>query len=95
MPAYVIADVEVLDPEPYEEYRRGVPTSLQPYGGRFLTRGGPIEVLEGDWQPKRFVVIEFPSPEQARAWYASEEYQKILPIRLQHARSRIFLAEGT
>jgi uncharacterized protein (DUF1330 family) len=94
MAAYVIADVEVTNPEGYASYRSRVPGTLEPYSGRFNVRGGSTETLEGDWQAKRIVVIEFPSLEQARQWYTSPEYQEILPIRQQNARSRILLVEG-
>lgn len=94
MAAYVIADVEVLDPDQYKEYSRHVPDSLRPYGGRFLARGGATEVLEGRWEPKRVVIIEFPSTEKAREWYTSPLYQEILPIRQANARSSLILVEG-
>ncbi len=95
MAAYVITDVEVLDPEPYKEYLQRFPATLAPFDGRLLFVGGPGEALEGDWQPQRLVVLEFPSIEQARDWYASPEYQAILPIRLQHAHSPFLtLIEG-
>ena len=94
MVAYLIVDVEVTDPVGYEEYRRGIPATLEPYGGRYVVRGGPFEVLEGDWQPKRVVVLEFPSVERAKAWYSSAEYQQILPLRERHARSSMVLVEG-
>jgi uncharacterized protein (DUF1330 family) len=93
--AYVMTDVEVLDQEPYEEYRRRFPATLEPFDGRLLFVGRPGEALEGNWQPRRLVVIEFPSSEQARDWYASPAYQAILPIRLQHAHSPFLtLVEG-
>jgi uncharacterized protein (DUF1330 family) len=88
MAAYVIADVETLEPEPYEEYRRRIPETLAPFGGRPLIVADRAEALEGDWRPYRLVVLEFPSVEQARAWYASPAYQEILPIRLRHADTR-------
>ncbi len=94
MAAYLIVDVEVTDPVGYEEYRRRVPATLEPYGGRFVVRGGPFEVLEGDWQPKRVVVLEFPSVERAKTWYSSAEYQQILPLRERNARSSMVLVEG-
>jgi uncharacterized protein (DUF1330 family) len=94
MAAYVIADVEVVDPEEYKEYSSQVPDSLRPYGGRFLVRGGATEVLEGSWDPQRVVIIEFPSVEKARDWYTSSQYRAILPIRTRHARSSLILVEG-
>ena len=87
MAGYVIVDVEVRDPEAYRAYTQAVPGTLEPFGGRFLVRGGAAETLEGDWRPQRVVVIEFPSAEQAKAWHASPEYQAILPLRHRHART--------
>ena len=85
MAGYVIVDVEVLDPEAYREYTQAVPATLEPFGGRFIVRGGAYETLEGDWHPQRIVVIEFPSLERAKAWHASPEYKAILSLRLRPA----------
>jgi uncharacterized protein (DUF1330 family) len=90
MPGYVIVSVDVLDPEAYRTYQQQVPPTIQQFGGRFIVRGGDIETVEGD-PPNRLVVIEFDSVDRARAWYHSPEYQAILPLRLQHARTA-FLA---
>ncbi|MCX6022102.1 MAG: DUF1330 domain-containing protein [Chloroflexi bacterium] len=95
MAAYVIVHVEIAEPEPYSEYARQVPATLELYGGRFLARGGRAENLEGDWRPKRIVILEFPSVAQAKAWHASPEYQAILPIRRRHADTQFFtVVEG-
>jgi len=94
MPAYVIANVEVTDPAGFEEYRQLVPDTVQKYGGRFLVRGGATETIEGDWQPKRLVVLEFPSLEQARRWYDSEEYRGPKALRFKTARTEVILVEG-
>jgi uncharacterized protein (DUF1330 family) len=91
MPAYVIVGVDVTDPEAYGEYTSAVPTTLKPYGGRFVVRGGTFDVLEGDWPAPRIVVLVFPSVEQAKAWHDSVEYQAILPIRHQHARTHFMV----
>ena len=94
MPAYLIAKIDVTDPAGFEEYRQLVPTTIQQYGGRFLVRGGAVEALEGDWQPKRVVITEFPSLEQARRWYNSEEYHEPKALRFKTARSKVILVEG-
>ena len=94
MAAYVIGEIEVTDPAAYEDYRRQVMAVVTKYGGRFIVRGGPVETLEGDWQPKRLVVLEFPSLEQARTWYHSPEYAPALALRLKAARSKVLLVEG-
>jgi uncharacterized protein (DUF1330 family) len=94
MPGYVIADVEVTDPAAYEEYRKLVPATVVKYGGRYLVRGGPHEVREGSWSPKRVVVLEFPSVADARRWYDSEEYRPARAIRHRAARSSVLIVEG-
>jgi uncharacterized protein (DUF1330 family) len=65
MSAYVIAEIEVTDPAAYEDYRRQVPAVVEKYQGKFIVRGGRIESMEGGWSPKRMVVVEFPSMDQA------------------------------
>jgi uncharacterized protein (DUF1330 family) len=94
MPAYLIAEIDVTDPAGFEEYRQLVPATVQQYGGRFLIRGGAVEALEGDWQPTRVVVTEFPSLEQARRWYNSEAYRAPKALRFKTARSKVILVEG-
>jgi uncharacterized protein (DUF1330 family) len=92
--AYVIADVEVTNPDRYAEYSRQVPATLAPFGGEFLVRGGRSQPLDGGWEPKRLVVIRFDGVERAKAWYDSPAYQAILPIRLENSRGRVVLVEG-
>ncbi len=94
MLAYVIANVEVLDPEGYEEYRRQVPATIAAYGGRYLARGGATEVLEGTWSPKRCVLLEFPSMAQFRAWWDSPEYRPLRAVRERTTRSSLVVTEG-
>lgn len=94
MPAYLIAEVDVTDPAAYEEYRKQVPPIIAKYGGRYLVRGGKVESKEGGWTPPRFVIVEFPSMEQARRFYDSPEYAPVLAIRKKASRSRLILAEG-
>jgi uncharacterized protein (DUF1330 family) len=87
MPAYAIAGIDVTEPEAYAAYARGVPATLEPYGGRFVVRGGALEVIEGQWPAARTVILGFPSVDQAKAWYESEAYQALRPIRQRHART--------
>jgi uncharacterized protein (DUF1330 family) len=94
MPAYLIAEVEVTDPAAYEDYRKQVPQIIAKYGGKYLVRGGKVESKEGGWTPPRFVVVEFPTMEQARKFYDSREYAPVLAIRKKASRSRLILAEG-
>src|ERR1700704_635364 len=75
MSAYVIVDIEIHDAAGYDEYRKVVGATLSAYGGNFVVRGGRIDVLEGSWNPKRIVVLEFDSATRAREWYDSEEYR--------------------
>ena len=71
MSAYVIADTEIVDPAAGARYRDLAQKSIAQYGGRYIVRGGAVDAVEGGWQPKLFVVVEFPSMEQARRWYRS------------------------
>lgn len=81
MPAYVIAHIDVKDPVRYEDYKKMSPVSIEQFGGRFLARAGHTERLEGTWEPKRLVLLEFPSVEAARAWWASDEYAPAKALR--------------
>ena len=94
MPAYVVVQVQVQDPERYETYKRLVPPSLAAYGGRFVVRGGKTETLEGSWSPERFVILEFPSVDQAKAWWGSPEYAEAKALRHATARSEMIVVEG-
>ena len=94
MPAYVVVEVEVNDPDRYEDYKKMVPPSLEKFGGRFIVRGGKTHTLEGGWAPKRFVMVEFPSVEQARAWWDSPEYRAARDLRWATAESQMIIAEG-
>jgi len=94
MPAYVIADIEVLDPVAYEEYKRLAGSTPAQFGGRYIVRGAPVQVVEGTWSPKRLVILEFPSLEHAKAWYESEAYGQAKAIRHQAARSHLIFVEG-
>ena len=95
MPAYIIADIQVTDPASYDRYRPLAAASIARSGGRFVVRGGKIDLLEGAPEPERIVVIEFPDADTARRWYSSEEYQRALKIRQSASRGRVFLVEGT
>jgi uncharacterized protein (DUF1330 family) len=94
MPAYVIAEVTVTDPATMEEYRKRVPATLAPFGGRFIVRGGAHQTVEGDWKPNRLVILEFPSMEHAHRWYASEEYREPKAMRLRAGRTNVVLVDG-
>jgi uncharacterized protein (DUF1330 family) len=94
MPAYVIAQIEVTDPERYEDYKKMSPVSIGQYGGKFLVRGPTPEILEGDWQPKRLVVLEFPSVERAREWWASDEYAPAKTLRQATSIGSMIILDG-
>jgi uncharacterized protein (DUF1330 family) len=94
MTAFVIVEIEVHDPEVYENYKSLAPASIEAYGGRFIARGGATESLEGEWAPERIVVLEFPSLERARQWWASPEYSDAKAIRMRAARTRMIATEG-
>jgi uncharacterized protein (DUF1330 family) len=94
MAAYVIVDMAVTDPVAIEEYRKLAGASVAAAGGRFLVRGGQMEVFDGDWKPQRVVVIEFPSLERARFWHSSPEYGKASEIRNRAAKTRMIVVEG-
>ena len=95
MAAYVIAQVDVNDPERYADYRTMVPASLAAYGGKFIARGGNTEVLEGEKQlPGRLVIIEFESMERAKAWWASDEYREAKALRQAISNGTLFLVDG-
>ena len=94
MAAYVIVEVDVTNPGEYEGYKALVPGTLQKYGGRFKVRGGKVELLEGENEPKRVVVLEFDSVEAAKRWYRSPEYMRALAIRQRAAKARLMIVEG-
>ena len=94
MAAYVIAEIEVTDPAAYEEYRKQVGAVNAKYGGKFLARGGRIESMEGGWQPKRMVIVEFPSMERALEWYRSPEYKPLIELRKKASKGKLVIIEG-
>ena len=94
MAAYVIAEVDVHDTALFEEYRKIVPATIAQYGGKYLVRGGASESKEGGWTPKRVVLLEFPTMDQARKWYHSAEYAPALAMRLKAAKNRMVIVEG-
>jgi uncharacterized protein (DUF1330 family) len=94
MSAYIVVQVEVTDPVRYENYKKLVPPSIKQFGGRFLVRGGKMETIEGDWAPKRFVIVEFPDVETAKAWWASEAYAEAKALRQATSKTQMILVEG-
>lgn len=94
MPAYVVVEIVIHDPVAYERYKLLAPPSIAAYGGRYVVRGGATELLEGRRHPARFVILEFPSAERARAWWASPEYAAAKALRQASATTEMLLAEG-
>ena len=94
MTAYVIVDIEVTDPEGYKEYVRLAPEAVKLYGGKYIARGGKNETLEGEWQAKRLVILEFPDSEQAITWLNSAEYAPARALRHKYAKTNMVVVEG-
>jgi uncharacterized protein (DUF1330 family) len=94
MKAYVVVQERVNDQAMFDAYRKEVPATIAAHGGRFLSRGGGLSIVEGEWPLPRLVIIEFPSRAAAEAWYRSPEYQKILPLRLKSAVGNFVIADG-
>lgn len=94
MAAYVITEIDVADPTGYEEYKKMGPSTVAAYGGKFIARGGRTEVLEGNWRPKRIVVLEFESLERAKEWWSSKEYGPAKQVRQKTAVTNMIVVEG-
>ena len=94
MAAYTVVQVDVKDPEAFERYRALVPATLEKYGGRYLVRGGDYTTIEGEWDPKRLVIVQFDSREQAEAWYNSKEYEGPKAMRLGASVSQAIIVDG-
>jgi uncharacterized protein (DUF1330 family) len=92
MPAYVISEVKFLDDALVERYRALAQASIAQFGGRYIVRGGPVDLVEGERDPeRRIVVVEFPSMERAREWYRSPAYAEALQVRNAGALERTLL----
>ena len=94
MPAYVIVEIKVHDTAKFAEYKKKAPPSIAAYGGKYLVRGGPVEILDGTWAPERIVILEFPSIARAREWYNCEQYAEAVQLRHASATSKFILVEG-
>lgn len=94
MSALIIVDIQVTDPVRYEDYKRLASASIEAHGGRYLVRGGTSEVLDGNWTPRRLVVLQFDSVEQAKRWRSSSEYAEAKKIRESCAKSNMVVVEG-
>ena len=94
MCAYVIVEIDIVDPAGYEEYKKLASATVEKYGGKYVVRGGAAETLEGDWNPKRIVVLQFDSMQRAKEWLNSEEYREPRKMRHRTARTRMVVVEG-
>lgn len=94
MPAFILVEIDIRDPETFERYKLLAPPSIAAYGGKYVVRGAPVETLEGDWHPARFVMVEFPTVERAHAWWSSPEYAEGKALRQSCADTRMILVEG-
>lgn len=94
MAAYIIVEVSINDPREYEEYKKLTPATLAAFDGKFIVRGGKTETLEGNWNPERIVVLEFPTVERAKEWWGSDIYSKAKVIRHKAAESKMIVVEG-
>ena len=94
MPAFVIVETDIEDAAQYERYKAASPAAVASGGGRFVARGGELAVLEGDWDPSRVVILEFPDLEAAKRWYDSPEYVETRKLREGAARLRMVAVQG-
>jgi uncharacterized protein (DUF1330 family) len=94
MSAYVIVEIDIVDPAGYEEYKQLAGATVERYGGKYIVRGGAVETLEGDWNPKRIVVLQFDSMQRAKEWLNCEEYREPRKMRHRTARTRMVVVEG-
>lgn len=94
MPAYFVAEVEVLDPVAFQEYAKGAPATVALYGGMYIARGGAIDILEGSWEPKRLTIIKFESVAAVKAWFDSAEYRPFKEIRKKTTKANLLVTEG-
>jgi uncharacterized protein (DUF1330 family) len=95
MSAFIVVDISVHDAEQYAEYVKQVPALIKRHQGKYLVRGGETEVIEGNWEPQRLVILEFPSASLARAFLGDPDYQPVAEIRHAAASTNLILVEGT
>lgn len=94
MPAYIIVQIDIKDPSRYEEYKNLAPASIAKYGGKYVVRGGKVDVLEGKWKPNRLVILEFESVQRAKDWWSSRQYREARDLRNQIADAQMIVVEG-
>ena len=94
MSAYVVVEIDVKNPEGYEEYKKLAPPPIAAFGGKYIARGGKAENLEGDWKPNRIVILEFESVDKAKNWLDSDEYREAKALRHKYATTNMIVVEG-
>lgn len=94
MAAYVVVQIDIHDPAMYARYKDLAPPSIARYNGRYIVRGGKTDILEGNWQPQRLVILEFPDVESAKAWWSSPEYAEAKALRNSSANTDMLVVEG-
>jgi uncharacterized protein (DUF1330 family) len=94
MSAYIVSDVTTKNAAAIEIYRTRASASIAKHGGRYLVRRGTVDVLEGEWQPRQLIIVEFPDMERARAWYRSPEYALALEVRDEAFTRNLILVNG-
>jgi len=94
MAGYIIVEIDVTDPVGYEEYKKLAGATVAAYGGEYIVRGGVTETLEGDWQPKRIVILEFVRVERAKEWWDCAEYSDPKKMRQRTANTKMIVVEG-
>ncbi|MBT3330967.1 MAG: DUF1330 domain-containing protein [Rhodospirillaceae bacterium] len=94
MTAYMIVDLDVHDPEGFAAYRDGVPALVSKHGGQYIVRGGDFDVLEGEWQPHRMVMFQFPNRQAVHNMFADPDYAELKALRERTAKSNIIVVDG-
>ena len=94
MAAYVIVEIEIVDPVGFEEYKKRVVPIVEKYGGQYIAVSDQVETLEGDWKPKRIVVLEFEAMQRAKDWLNCEEYSEPRKMRHRTAKTNMLLVDG-
>jgi len=94
MPALIIAEIEIHDVSQYENYKKLTPATVAAYDGKFVVRGAEAETLEGDWQAKRIVVLQFPSVARAKEWWNSDAYAAPKALRQQISTGKMIVVQS-
>jgi len=94
MKAYLVVDITVHDPEAFQKYAEKAPEFIEKHQGRYLVRGAECKCVEGDWQPNRLIVLEFPSKQYAAAFLADPDYQAVAALRHTAAHSNLVMVDG-